>query len=148
MHAAEYQFDAILCTEVLEHIRDDRSICEKFFQLLKPGGVLHITTPNANHPYNIAFPLDHAEQGGHVRPGYTEAMYYDLLNPLGFQVNEVRGLGGKWRQTFDDLIKRAQEKFGPYAGIPLFGLSLPFLLLDLGTPRVPFCLYVNATRAS
>ena len=91
---AEFQFDAIVCTEVLEHIVDDRSICEKFFKLLKPGGVLHVTTPNAQHPYNIAFPIDYEEKGGHVRPGYTETSYRNLLEPLGFSVQEVSGLGG------------------------------------------------------
>ena len=65
------RFDAIICTEVLEHIRDDRSVCQKFFELLKPGGCLHVTSPNAEHPYNREFPLDLEERGGHVRPGYT-----------------------------------------------------------------------------
>lgn len=146
LDAESHQFDAIICTEVLEHIVDDKSICAKFFQLLKPGGVLHVTTPNANHPYNLSFPIDHEEKGGHVRPGYTDEMYRALLEPIGFEVKTVRGLGGKWRQTFDDLIKRTQERFGTFAGVPFFACALPLLALDSATPDVPFCLYVKAVK--
>jgi SAM-dependent methyltransferase len=139
-------FDTIICTEVLEHIVNDKGICEKFFQLLKPGGVVHITTPNAEHPYNIAFPIDEHEKGGHVRPGYTEGSYRTLLEPIGFQVEDVTGLGGPIRQYFDDRIKTAQESYGRVSGIPLFLLAMPLLWLDSSTPNVPFCLYVKARK--
>ena len=55
------RFDAIICTEVLEHIRDDRSVCQKFFELLKPGACLHVTSPNAGHPDKQGVP---ARSGG------------------------------------------------------------------------------------
>jgi SAM-dependent methyltransferase len=140
------QFDAIICTEVLEHIRDDRSVCTKFFQLLKPGGCLHVTSPNAAHPHNAAFPLDLEEGGGHVRAGYTADTYRDLLEPIGFAVEEVSGLGGRVREAFNRRIITAQERFGAAAGVPLFLLALPFLWLDSGSPRVPFCLYLRARK--
>src|SRR5690349_15705943 len=40
------QFDSIICTEVLEHIADDSSVCRTFWKILKPGGMLHLTSPN------------------------------------------------------------------------------------------------------
>ncbi len=140
------RYDAIICTEVLEHVRDDRRICQKFFELLEPGGCLHVTTPNAEHPYNRAFPLDPHEGGGHVRPGYTEDTYRALFEPLGFVVEEVSGLGGAVRQAFSGRIKTAQERFGAAAGLPIFVLALPFLWLDSESPRVPFSLYVRARK--
>jgi len=142
----QHQFDAILCTEVLEHIRDDVGICRKFFDLLKPGGTLHVTSPNANHPYNVAFPLDLEEKGGHVRPGYNEQAYRDLLEPLGFEVLQFVGLGGPIRQAFNHRIKEIQAKFGTWSGVPLFLLSLPFLPFDLRDPKVPFSIYVKARK--
>jgi 2-polyprenyl-3-methyl-5-hydroxy-6-metoxy-1,4-benzoquinol methylase len=123
-------FDEIICTEVLEHIRDDRLICRKLWQALKPGGVLHLTAPNAEHPYNGSFPLDHDEQGGHVRPGYTPRDWRDLLEPIGFRIAAVEPLGGPVRQFFNRRIKEAQRRFGPAAGLPLFLLALPFLPLE------------------
>lgn len=146
--AEQYQFDAIICTEVLEHIREDRRICKRFFELLKPGGFVHITTPNADHPYNRTFPLDLEEKGGHVRSGYTQESYRALLEPLGFRVEEVSGLGGPVRQAFNRRIKSVQERLGAAAGLPLFFAALPFLALDPQEPSVPFSLYVRARKPS
>lgn len=140
------RFDAIICTEVLEHIRDDSGICRLFYELLKPGGCVHITTPNSDHPYNRVFPLDLEEKGGHVRPGYTPDSYRVLLEPIGFRLEEVSGLGGPVRQAFNHRIKEVQEALGAAAGFPLFALSLPFLALDSQKPTTPFSLYVRARK--
>jgi SAM-dependent methyltransferase len=140
-------FDEVICTEVLEHIRRDGEVCRTFWRALKGGGVLHICAPNAEHPYNRAFPLDPSESGGHVRPGYTEESYRALLEPIGFELAEFHGLGGPVRQAFNRRIKEVQERFGAAAGIPLFLLSLPFLWIDraLGK-RMPFSIYVKAVK--
>jgi SAM-dependent methyltransferase len=142
----QYQFDAIICTEVLEHIRDDSGICSRFFELLKPGGCLHITTPNATHPYNRDFPLDPEERGGHVRPGYTREQYLRLLEPLGFTVEDVCGLGGPIRQALNWRIKALEQKSGVVASIPLYLAALPFLVFDREDPPVPYCLYARARK--
>ena len=146
LSASDCQFDAIICTEVMEHIRDDRGVCQKFFELLEPGGCLHVTSPYAEHSYNREFRLDPDERGGHVRPGYTADTYRALLEPIGFTVEEVSGLGGPVRQAFNRRIKATQERFGAAAGLPLFCLALPFLWLDSRSPRVPFSLYVKARK--
>lgn len=143
---SQHQFDVIICTEVLEHIRNDVGICQKFFQILKPGGTVHITCPNADHPYNRDFPLDPDENGGHVRPGYTEQSYRSLLEPIGFQAEEFAGLGGSVRQFFNRRIKETQERFGAWAGVPLFFVAMPFMVLDQKNPKIPFSLYVCARK--
>src|SRR5262245_42454564 len=71
LQALGMQFDAIVCTEVMEHISDDTGLCRSFWQILKPGGTLHITSPNADHPDNRGEKIDPEERGGHVRAGYT-----------------------------------------------------------------------------
>jgi len=141
-------FDEIICAEVLEHLRRDTEVCRSFWRILKPGGVLHICAPNAEHPYNIGFPLDYEEKGGHVRPGYTEQSYRELLEPLGFEVEKVVGLGGPIRQAFNRRIKETQARFGAVAGVPLFLLALailPFERRDVN-PAMPFSLYVRARK--
>jgi SAM-dependent methyltransferase len=140
-------FDEIICTEVLEHIKDDSKICRTFWRLLKPSGTLHITAPNAEHPYNVTFPIDHGEGGGHVRPGYTFEEYRRLLEPIGFRIVASAGLGGAIRQGFNRRIKETQARFGAASGMPLFLLALPFLLLEgRREPNVPFSVYVKALK--
>jgi len=54
--------DAVLSTQVLEHIPDDNAAVAEMHRILKPGGSAAISVP---HPPEL-FP-----NLGHVRPGYT-----------------------------------------------------------------------------
>jgi SAM-dependent methyltransferase len=148
MELEDESLDEIICTEVLEHILGDELVCRKFWKALKPGGVLHITSPNAEHPYNSAFPLDPEEKGGHVRPGYSPQGYRDLLEPIGFRIAAVEPLGGPVRQLFNRWIKETQAKLGPAAGLPLFLLALPCLALESRAREraCPFAYYVKALK--
>jgi SAM-dependent methyltransferase len=43
--------DLILCSEVIEHLRDPRALLEEILRLLVPGGTAILTTPNlSNYP--------------------------------------------------------------------------------------------------
>ncbi len=95
---------------------------------------------------NRESPLDLEERGGHVRPGYTADTYRALFEPIGFNVEEVSGLGGPVRQAFNRWIRATQEHLGAAAGLPLFFVAVPFLWLDLASPRVPFSLYARARK--
>jgi ubiquinone/menaquinone biosynthesis C-methylase UbiE len=44
-------FDAAILSEVLEHIEDDVAGLKEVYRVLKPGGVVAITVPNANYPF-------------------------------------------------------------------------------------------------
>jgi SAM-dependent methyltransferase len=57
-HASIYQlpypsdtFDAVILSEVLEHIDDDVAGLREVWRVLKPGGVVAITVPNADYPF-------------------------------------------------------------------------------------------------
>jgi SAM-dependent methyltransferase len=141
-------FDEIICCEVMEHIKGDEQVCRGFFNILKPGGVLHLCCPNAEHPHHVNYPLDPDERGGHVRSGYTAASYQSLLAPIGFEVSDPIGLGGPIRQTCNVCITRTQETLGKYAGVPVFLALAPWALLDGRNPKIPFSLYVQAKKPS
>jgi SAM-dependent methyltransferase len=48
---ADGAFDAVILSEILEHIEDDVAGLREVHRVLKPGGVAAITVPNANYPF-------------------------------------------------------------------------------------------------
>ena len=44
-------FDAIILTELLEHVADDVAVLRECLRVLHPGGVIAITVPHANYPF-------------------------------------------------------------------------------------------------
>lgn len=49
-----HSFDLILCTEVIEHIPDSQRALAEMRKLLKPGGVLILSTPQRYSPLELA----------------------------------------------------------------------------------------------
>ncbi len=48
---ADHTFDAVILSEILEHIENDVAGLREIFRVLKPGGVVAVTVPNANYPF-------------------------------------------------------------------------------------------------
>lgn len=44
-------FDAVIASEILEHIEDDTRALREIYRVLKPNGVVAITVPHANYPF-------------------------------------------------------------------------------------------------
>jgi 2-polyprenyl-6-hydroxyphenyl methylase / 3-demethylubiquinone-9 3-methyltransferase len=44
-------FDAVICSEVLEHLADDVAGLREVRRVLRPGGIVAITVPNSNYPF-------------------------------------------------------------------------------------------------
>ncbi len=82
-------FDRIICSEVMEHIPDDRGAAAELFRVLKPGGTIAVTVP-AFGPELVNWALDsdyHAPVavGGHVRI-YRKSEISERLETAGFSL--------------------------------------------------------------
>jgi SAM-dependent methyltransferase len=75
---ADASFDAVTMFDVIEHVPDDRSAMAEAWRVLRPGGVLLVSTPHVSWRYpHIGFqqpwcPDEHElfAAWGHVRRGY------------------------------------------------------------------------------
>ncbi len=66
---ADGSFDVVICSEVLEHIEDNRTAVAELVRVLKPGGDLVVTVPRF-WPERICWAISrayHREPGGHIR---------------------------------------------------------------------------------
>lgn len=142
----EDSFDEIICYETLEHVKDDERVCRSFYKMLKPEGVLHLCCPYAEHPRWQAEVLDTVESGGHVRAGYTLDSYRALLEPIGFAITDVEGVGGPLLSKAEGLLSLARNKFGDVLSLPLAFLLFPFVWADRPESSCPFSLYVRVVK--
>lgn len=139
-------FDEIICFEVLEHLRRDRDVVREFCRILRPGGVLHVCCPNRLHPRHQAEVLDMEESGGHVRAGYTAEDFRALLEPVGFRIERIVGIGPPGIYHADRVLRAIRNRVGDSSALPLLPLALPFVWLARFDPPVPFSLYVQAVK--
>jgi ubiquinone biosynthesis O-methyltransferase len=47
-------YDAVICSEVLEHLDNPESVVSKAYSVLKPGGILIVTVPNGYGPWELS----------------------------------------------------------------------------------------------
>lgn len=140
------RFDQIICSETLEHVRDDVAVVGHFAAALRAGGVLHLCCPNATHPMNALGRVAEPEDGRHVRDGYTLETYRSLLEPAGFEIEHAAGLGSPAVVRADVVVRRARDRYGHGIAIPALTVALPLRFFDRLDPPEPFSLYVRARR--
>lgn len=92
-------FNTILCTQVIEHVADHRSLLREAFRLLQGGGILILSAP-------MYWPL-HEEPYDFFR--FTEHGLSYLLEDTGFIVNEIECNGGQWATCGQVLVHAIQS---------------------------------------
>lgn len=79
-------FDAVLCTQVLEHLEWPRESVKEMYRVLKPGGKLYMTVPMA-HP-------EHQTPYDFFR--YTSYGLESICKHAGFHDIKITPFGGLW----------------------------------------------------
>ena len=101
-------FDVVICLETIEHIVEDLKLMRSLANCVKPGGRLLLTTP-----YELYRPIDGdigpfsvAEDGGHVRRGYSRAMLEELCDHVGLKVEAISYCSGYVSQKVTAGMRR------------------------------------------
>jgi 2-polyprenyl-3-methyl-5-hydroxy-6-metoxy-1,4-benzoquinol methylase len=128
-------YDLVIFSEVIEHLEDDQKVLHDIRQVLKPNGLLIITTPSLHAPlYRMGMLDEFDKEVGHLRR-YTKDELISLVKNNGYKIVSVtvhegilrnflftHPVAGKFlrlvRWPFSGIISGID-----YLTIPLFGAS-------------------------
>ena len=133
-------FDAVLCTQVLEHLEWPRESVKEMHRVIKLGGKLYMTVPMAQNEHQV--PYDFFR--------YTSYGLESICKHAGFNDIKITPFGGLWvRWAFE--LPRAMSIF-PSAGIRskkpnVLGITLlPVRIATLGIMRLLQMLFLYLER--
>lgn len=126
-------FDAVILSEVLEHIEDDARGLREAFRVLKPGGIVAITVPHANYPFwwdPINKTLERLFKR-HVRRGFFAGIWANHVRL--YQPRQLRELVAAAGFTIEDERSFTHHCF-PFIHNLVYGIGKP-LLESGGLPK-------------
>lgn len=92
----ENSFDLVVATEIIEHVKDWRTVISNIKRVCKPGGVMLITTPSPGFPYH-AYPHDFWR----YETGDMRTIFEDCSVELLEQSRHATGVFAKIRKPAD-----------------------------------------------
>ena len=96
---ADRSFDVALCSELLEHVPDPRSVLAETYRVLKQDGQLLICVPFLYHIH--ADPYDYGR--------YTDHYWNRVLHEAGFAGVDIRPQGRFWSVLVDMIRETAYQ---------------------------------------
>ena len=99
-------FDAVLCTEVLEHLPDPIRALDEMARLLRPGGTFIITAPFWSLTHFAPY---------HYATGFNRYFYEIHLGRLGFDIVEMTP-NGNFFECVGQELRRVPEMAQRFAG--------------------------------
>lgn len=96
--APDQSFDAILCTEVLEHVPEPIKVLKEISRLLRPGGRAFITAPLGSGLHQLPF---------HFYGGYTPEWYKRFCKEAGMEITEITPNGGFSKHLAQECARAA-----------------------------------------
>lgn len=121
----DQSFDAVLCTEVLEHVPEPIKVIGEIGRILKPGGVALLTAPLGSGLHQEPF---------HFYGGYTPFWYRRFLEGAGFGRISIEPNGGFFKHYGQESIRFARMSYPPKTGLGLLGQAVLFPLWILMAP--------------
>jgi SAM-dependent methyltransferase len=98
-------FDVVICHRVMEHVLDDAKGFSELFRILKPGGVVSFSVPQAPHiPSTAEWAIPDLTHHGHVR--HYGADLEHRMESAGFRVELMT-----WLLTHDHDALRAKNAY-------------------------------------
>jgi len=94
--ALDASFDAVLCSEVLEHVPEPTHALDEFTRLLKPGGTLILTAPFSSIVHMAPY---------HFCAGFSKYWYQHHLNQRGFRIQTLVA-NGDWYSLLRQELRR------------------------------------------
>ena len=91
---ADGEFDAVLCTEVLEHVPEPIRALKEFGRVVRPGGGLFLSAPLGSGLHQEPY---------HYYGGFTPHFYRTFLPRFGFEVVSIEPNGGFYRHLLQEL---------------------------------------------
>ncbi len=94
--APDASFDAILCSEVLEHVPEPTRALDEFSRILKHGGTLILTAPFASNVHMAPY---------HYCTGFSKYWYMHHLSTRGFEVTELTANGDWYALLLQEITR-------------------------------------------
>ena len=98
-------FDAIMCTEVLEHVPDAVCALKELDRLLRPGGYLLITAPFASITHFAPY---------HFATGFNRFFYEHHLKALRYNIEDLQ-MNGNYFEYIGQELRRVKRIGKEYA---------------------------------
>jgi len=113
-------FDAVICSELLEHVPDPRPVLEEIRRTLRPRGIVLICAPFLNRIHGD--PYDFAR--------FTDFFWKETLTSMGFDGVHIDYQGGYWSVLADMLRDLAYHK--SFRGASVFARHFKALAWIMG----------------
>lgn len=99
-------FDAVMCTEVLEHVPDPIAALRELARVLRPGGTMILTSPFASLTHFAPY---------HFCSGFNRYFYEHHLPLLGLNITELTMNGNYFEYIGQELrrIKHVAARYSP-----------------------------------